>query len=82
MSEPFSVGAYAAKTHLPQSPDRVERGETVVMARHGKPAAKLVPAEVKDVRQTVRDMLAYRDQHGPTLNGLSLRELLEEGRRH
>ena len=38
------VGAYEAKTHLPQLLDRVEGGETITITRHGKPVAKLVPA--------------------------------------
>ncbi len=34
-----SVGAYQAKTHLPQLLDRVEGGETITITRHGKPVA-------------------------------------------
>ena len=80
-----SVGSYEAKTHLPQLLDRVEHGETIVITRHGKPVARLVPATAErarpDVRQAVAEMLAYRDKHGPTLEGLSVRDLIEEGRR-
>ncbi|HLJ05195.1 MAG TPA: type II toxin-antitoxin system prevent-host-death family antitoxin, partial [Acetobacteraceae bacterium] len=34
-----SVGAYEAKTHLSELLDRVERGEQIVITRHGRPVA-------------------------------------------
>lgn len=37
------IQASEAKTHLPQLLDDVERGETVVITRHGRPIARLVP---------------------------------------
>ena len=37
------VQASEAKTHLPQLLDEVERGETIVITRHGKRIAHLVP---------------------------------------
>jgi prevent-host-death family protein len=86
MANETSVGAYEAKTHLPQLLDRVEDGETILITRHGKPVAKLVPASgarvAPDLRQAVKEMLEFRDRHGPKLNGLSVRELIEEGRRY
>jgi prevent-host-death family protein len=85
MSEKNSVGAYEAKTHLPQLLDRVEHGETIVITRHGKAVAKLVPAGAEKVRpnvqQTVKEMLEFRDKRGPRLDGLTIREMIEEGRR-
>ena len=44
----------------------------------------LVPPPVenkKNIRKIVKEMLAYRDQHGPTLGpDLTIRDLIEEGR--
>ena len=37
------VGAFEAKNNLSQLLDRVERGEEVVITRHGRPVARLVP---------------------------------------
>jgi prevent-host-death family protein len=37
------IQASEAKTHLPQLLDDVERGETVVITRHGRAIARLVP---------------------------------------
>jgi prevent-host-death family protein len=39
------VQASEAKTHLPQLLDDVERGETIVITRHGRAVARLVPDE-------------------------------------
>jgi len=38
-----TVNVYAAKTHLSRLLDRVAAGEEIVIARAGKPVAKLVP---------------------------------------
>ncbi len=38
------IGAFEAKNKLGQLLDRVERGEEIVITRHGKPVARLAPA--------------------------------------
>ena len=37
------IQASDAKTHLPQLLDDVERGESLVITRHGRPIARLTP---------------------------------------
>lgn len=37
------VNIYDAKTQLSQLINRVERGEEIVIARHGRPVARLAP---------------------------------------
>ena len=37
------IGAFEAKNKLSALLDRVERGEEIVITRHGRPVAKLVP---------------------------------------
>ncbi len=37
------IQASEAKTHLPRLLDEIERGETIVITRHGRPIARLVP---------------------------------------
>ena len=39
------VNLYEAKTHLSTLVDRVAAGEEIVIAKHGKPMARLVPVE-------------------------------------
>ena len=38
------VNIYAAKTHLSRLIDQVNAGEEIVITRHGRPVARLVPA--------------------------------------
>jgi prevent-host-death family protein len=81
-----SVGAYVAKTNLPQLLDRVEGGETISITRHGKPVARLVPASGEvaktDVGKVIDEMKRFQEEQAPTLGpDLSIRDLIEEGRR-
>jgi prevent-host-death family protein len=69
------VQASEAKTHLPSLLDAVERGETVVITRHGKPIARLVPEA--DQRQARIDRtLAEIEEFRKTMPRLSLEEIL------
>ncbi len=38
------IGAFEAKNTLGALLDRVERGEEIIITRHGKPVARLVPS--------------------------------------
>ena len=40
-----TVNIHEAKTHLSRLLDQVAKGETVIIAKAGKPVAKLVPLE-------------------------------------
>ena len=43
-----TVGAFEAKSRLGQLLDAVERGEEVVITRHGREVARLVPVRTGD----------------------------------
>lgn len=76
------VGAFEAKTHLSNLLERVERGETITITRHGKPVARLIPiagSSREERRRAIAELKELRT--GQTLGGLSVRELIEEGRR-
>jgi prevent-host-death family protein len=77
-----TVGAYEAKTHLPQLLEEVEAGQTITITKHGRPVARLVPP-VRNDRPEPEEVVAWLRQarQGVRLEGLSLRELIEEGRR-
>lgn len=69
------VGAYEAKSHLPRLLDRVARGESLTITRHGQPVARLVPVEDDEYRrrdQAARRILRRRGH----LNRAPLAELL------
>lgn len=78
-----TVQASEAKTHLPELLDDVERGVTLIITRHGRPIARLVPeSEVTQasVSQAIARIQARRrrNPHVPVEEILSLRD---EGRR-
>jgi prevent-host-death family protein len=77
-----TVGAFEAKTHLAELLDRVERGESVTITRHGKPVAQLVPpppAQERSRSDVIRDLLDFGK--GRSLGDVSIRDMIEEGRR-
>jgi prevent-host-death family protein len=78
-----SVGAYEAKTHLSRLLEEVERGETITITRNGVPVARLVPVE-ENRRRSVREAIAELKEfsRGHRLDGITIRELIEEGRRY
>ncbi|WP_432489586.1 type II toxin-antitoxin system Phd/YefM family antitoxin [Kineococcus sp. SYSU DK018] len=45
------MNVHEAKTHLSRLLEAVERGEDVVIARSGKPVARLVPARSRGARR-------------------------------
>ena len=46
-----TVGTFAAKTHFSALIDEVERGETILVTRNGKPVARIVPLEPAPTRR-------------------------------
>jgi prevent-host-death family protein len=78
-----TISFYEARTHLSELLDQVARGKRILITRRGKPAALLSPPPVeagKDIKQVLREMKALR--RGNVLGeDLSIRELIEEGRR-
>lgn len=74
--------ASEAKTHFLRILDEVERGESVIITRHGKPVARISPhAETsrERVQRAVASILAIRERTQP----VSLKEILsarDEGR--
>jgi len=77
-----TVGAYEAKTHLPKLLERVLKGECITITKHGVPVAVLQPADPEktaDTKSIIAELRKLRDKH--TLDGLSIREMIKEGRR-
>ena len=77
------VGAFEAKTHLPKLLEQVRNGASFVITKHGQPVAELTPVRTVDaekVRAAIKGLRAFRRGHA--LGGLSVRELIEEGRKY
>jgi prevent-host-death family protein len=77
-----TVGAYEAKTHLPELLRRVEKGERITITKHGHPVAELVPAS-DERRRRVSEAIAGLEEfrRGRKMNGIAIKQLIEEGRR-
>ena len=77
------IQASKAKTHLRRLLADVERGETLIITRHGRPIARLVPEG--DVRQAERDAAITRMQErrgrAAPITAAELLSAREEGRR-
>jgi prevent-host-death family protein len=77
-----TVGAYEAKTHLSELLERVIKGERITITKHGVAVAVLQPPESRqkpEPAKAIAELRKFRHQHH--LKGLSLREMIEEGRR-
>jgi prevent-host-death family protein len=77
------IQASQAKTHLPQILSDVERGETVLITRHGRPIARLGPIE--DARASkLAELKAELSEFRKLMPRLSVEDILsarDEGRR-
>jgi prevent-host-death family protein len=81
------VSAFEAKTHFGKLLDRVVKGEEIVITRHDKPVARLVPEgaqRVDEVRQAVAGLLELQQQirrrSKAKLSDADVRAAIEEGR--
>lgn len=81
------ISAFEAKTRFGELLDRVARGEEVVITRHDKPVARLVPEggpRLDDVRRAVqglRDLQArIRRRSKAKLSDRDVRTAIDEGR--
>lgn len=77
------LGAYEAKTHLSRILDEVEHGETYAITKHGRTVAILGPPRDAGATITVDQAIEglRRFRRGRTLAGITIRELIEDGRR-
>ena len=76
------AGAFEAKNTFESLLDLVADGEEIVITRRGKPVARLVREESCIDREKARRAAAniIDAGKGVTLDGLSLRELIDDGR--
>ncbi|MES1258799.1 MAG: type II toxin-antitoxin system prevent-host-death family antitoxin, partial [Acidobacteriota bacterium] len=77
------IQASEAKTHLPRLLDDVERGETVIITRHGRAIARIVPEQDRRQANIDKAMDAIRNLRQRT-GRIKVEELLsarEEGRK-
>lgn len=78
-----TVGVFEAKNRLTALLNEVESGGEIIITRRGKPIARLAPLETGFNRAKARAAAeGLREaSKGLSLRGLSLKALIEEGRR-
>ena len=79
------VGAFEAKNKLAALLQRAERGEEILITRHGRPVAKLVPAgpdaDREAARAAARDIRALAREMDLQFDWQEWKRLRDEGRR-
>jgi prevent-host-death family protein len=77
------IGAFEAKNKLAELLDLAENGEEIIITRHGKRVARLGPIQKPFDReaalQAVEDIKKMSKE--VKLDGITIRELIDEGRR-
>ena len=77
------IGAYEAKTHLSRLLDRVARGESLTITRHGKPVARLVPViGDRDRAREAAARIVERRRHVKRVPVADLVATIHEGHRY
>lgn len=82
MGQPNFIGAFEAKNQFSALLERVSHGETVTITKRGKPVAVLAPVPSEESitpREAAANILKLRKK--ASLDGLSIRELRDEGKR-
>ena len=78
----ITVGISEAESHLPNLIERVAQGELITITKEGIPIARIIPVPGQsspDLSKVIQDLKEFRK--GKHLNGLSIRKMIEEGRR-
>ncbi len=81
-----TVGAYEAKTHLPELLERVKKGERIMITKHGTPIAVLVPVEStprqRKIQQAIEEMREFRKKSGVKATHEEIMSWIHEGRKY
>ena len=77
-----TIGAFEAKTHLAALLDRVANGEKITIARHGVPAAVLMPVVEAEAQLSHKEIVVgFRALRKRVKPGVSVGEMVNERRR-
>ena len=78
------IQASEAKTHLRQLLDDVERGESLIVTRHGRAIARIVPEGDRgqvEIDSAIKGIMGLRKRNGK-IPFEELRSAREEGRKY
>ncbi|MCD6671774.1 MAG: type II toxin-antitoxin system prevent-host-death family antitoxin [Burkholderiaceae bacterium] len=82
MSESTEIGAYEAKTRLPEYLRKVREGRRFTITQRGAPVAELVPVDVSRKQRALRAAARMRELMERTEGTaeVDIRALIDEGR--
>jgi prevent-host-death family protein len=83
-----TITAFEAKTRFGELLERVSRGEEIVITRHEKPVARIVPegrSSIRQVREAATELKALRQRMAKRrgfrrITDKEIRKAIEEGR--
>jgi prevent-host-death family protein len=81
-----TVGIFEAKQKLSELVERASRGERIRITRRGKVAAEIVPAQsetqdLAEIKKAFANIEKIRRRAKPLPRGVTVKDLIEEGRR-
>jgi prevent-host-death family protein len=77
-----TIGAFEAKNTFSDLLEQVGRGAEITITKHDRPVARLVPAAtpgLKERKKAAAELRVMSERY--SLKGLSVRALIDEGRR-
>ena len=77
------IGAYEAKTHLPELLRQVKAGKRFTITHRGEAIADLVPAEAarpSNAAAAIERFQAFMRENPVAARNVNVRELIDEGR--
>lgn len=77
-----AIGAFEAKNKFSELLERAQRGASFTITKHDQAVARLVPPSAgsrSDRKKATTELRALRRRY--SLKGISIRELIDEGRR-
>jgi prevent-host-death family protein len=81
-----TIGAFEAKTHFSALLEQVEKGEEILITKHGQPAARLLPVGLskenakEHAREAIQRIKDFQSMH-PIELAVDWKVLRDEGRR-
>ncbi|MSO97049.1 MAG: type II toxin-antitoxin system prevent-host-death family antitoxin [Rhodospirillaceae bacterium] len=77
------VGMFEAKTHFSALVEEVRNGAEIEITKRGETVARMIPSASRDpvkIRQAIEGL--QRLSQTQTLNGLKIKDLINEGRKY
>ena len=75
------IGAYDAKTKLPEILRKVDAGQSFTITKRGRPIADIIPSWSSVHARTLASIEGILKNKGASVSDQSLKEMIEDGRK-